>query len=177
MTAQQAMAEWETLPQDTREGKRVEPFVKPWKAHVDNAEAAVIDGSHAGIDAKVLNELVSALRWQQEAPDTVEISKLRVMQLDTETGQYGLLTDLKGLNWRNPNVRRMLAICGDFDIKDKAGKRLGVRPFGIVPEDDLAMLPTPNAEFGKDDTRQSERTWRNDYQYTVLVQWGCIEPA
>jgi len=168
MTADQAMIQWETLPQYYDEGRAYKLGNKPWLAFAENPEASMGDETHRGIDAKVLAELVGVLRWELEAP--VKVSNLKLTRYDRPTSKYMLLTDTASVDWENVGAWPALKICGTFQVAD--GHGWAARVFAYTPGSGLTFSQRRKTDGGDAAASGALSATLID---GLLQTWGCLE--
>jgi hypothetical protein len=167
MTVTEAMAAWETLPQFFDEGRRYKPGETPWMGFAANAEASLVDDTSRGLDAGVLAVLIGVLRWEQQAPDSLKVSDIRVMYYDRPNQQYVPLPDLADVVTADPEAYPAITICGTFDTGDGAG----ARRFAYTPGSPLTF-----SQKGENGGAEGEAADEMAPEMIdgLLETWGCL---
>ena len=171
MTASQAMAGWQTLPEYFDEGRRYKPGEEPWRAFSENPETSLADETYLGIDGRVLAELIGLLRWEQESPDGLKVSALKLTWFNRRTSEYVPLTDRSSLDWRNLDAWPGLMICGKFELA-KNGHASQQLAFAYTPGSPLTFSQGADVDGGGSSASADLRATLID---GLLETWGCLD--
>jgi hypothetical protein len=154
------------------EGRRYKPVEKPWMAFAEDPEASLADETYRGIDARVLAELIGVLRWEQEAPDGLKVSDLKLTWYDRPAREYVALTDTSSVDWGNLDAWPALTICGTFEVADEHGNGSGPRAFAYHQGNPLTF--SQRLDSGGGDEAASDALPARVID-GLLETWGCLE--
>lgn len=170
MTAAQALAEWEALPQYF-DDRRYKPGEEPWLAFAESAESSLADESYRGIEPRVLALLIGVLRWEQDAPEGLEVSDLRLTSYNRSISEYEQIADPAALDWTKLDTFPALTICGTFEVAGREGSK--PRAFAYTPGSTLTFSQPSGAGGRSDGAASSELSPK--LMDGLLQTWGCLE--
>jgi len=170
VTAAQALAEWETLPQYF-DDRRYKPGEEPWLAFAENAETSLADESYRGIEPRVLALLIGVLRWEQDAPEGLKVSDLRLTSYNRSISEYEQIADPAALDWTKLDAVPALTICGTFEVAGREGSK--PRAFAYTPGSTLTFSQSSGTAGGSDGAGSSDLPPK--LVDGLLQTWGCLE--